>query len=351
MHRQHSKIPTQFIWPLTDRRHALEDLNEPVLDMSGRDDNKQSSTELVRTACESHGFFQVVNHGAEPALIADALECADAFFRLPLARKLEARRTPERGSVSGYACAHAHRFASRLPWKETLSFGYGNDGVGEAVVEYFASILGEDFSQMGSVYRRYCDAMRNVSTAVMEVLATSLGVEKTWFKRYFEEGKSIMRLNHYPPCQEPELTLGTGPHCDPAVLTVLYQDQVGGLEIFADNEWRSIRPRRDALVINIGDTFMALSDGRYKSCLHRAVVNRWCERRSLAFFLCPRDDEVVRPPDNLLSRGGGGGGPRKYPDFTWWELLEFTQQHYRADTTTLQAFIQWLQTSPQQRAS
>lgn len=65
-----------------------------------------------------------------------------------------------------------------------------------------------------------------------------------------------MRCNYYPPCKEAGLTLGTGPHCDPTSLTILHQDQVGGLQVFVDGKWQVVRPRPDALVINIGDTFM-----------------------------------------------------------------------------------------------
>lgn len=98
--------------------------------------------------------------------------------------------------------------------------------------------------------------MTRTALMIMELLAISLGVERFHYRKFFEDGRSIMRCNYYPPCENAGLTLGTGPHCDPTSLTILHQDQVGGLEVFANNRWLSVKPRPDALVINIGDTFM-----------------------------------------------------------------------------------------------
>ncbi|MCI22565.1 gibberellin 20 oxidase 2-like, partial [Trifolium medium] len=104
-------------------------------------------------------------------------------------------------------------------------------------------------------FQKYCEAMKKLGMKVMEILAISLGVDMSHYKYLFEDGCSIMRCNYYPSCQEPSVALGTGPHCDPTTLTILHQDQVGGLDVFADKRWQTVRPRSDAFVVNIGDTF------------------------------------------------------------------------------------------------
>uniref|UniRef100_A0A6N2NCJ8 Fe2OG dioxygenase domain-containing protein n=1 Tax=Salix viminalis TaxID=40686 RepID=A0A6N2NCJ8_SALVM len=287
--QKQASLPSEFIWPHGDLVHSEDELKEPVIDLEGFLKGDEAATaraaELVRTACSNHGFFQV-----DTSLIRAAHEEIDKIFKLPLDRKLSVRRKP--GDVSGYSGAHAHRYSSKMPWKETFSFGYHGD-------------------DHDSVPLSYCEAMKKVSLVIFELLAISLGVDRLNYRKFFEDGSSIMRCNYYPPCNNSALTLGTG----------------GGLQVFADNKWLAIRPRPDALVVNIGDTFMALSNGRYRSCLHRAVVNRESERRSLVFFVSPNEEKVVRPPQDLVCREG----QRTYPDFTWSDLLEFTQKHYRAD--------------------
>ena len=106
------------------------------------------------------------------------------------------------------------------------------------------------------VYQKYCEEMKELSLTIMELLELSLGVERGYYREFFADSSSIMRCNYYPPCPELERTLGTGPHCDPTALTILLQDDVGGLEVLVDGEWRPVSPVPGAMVINIGDTFM-----------------------------------------------------------------------------------------------
>jgi gibberellin-44 dioxygenase len=191
------------------------------------------------------------------------------------------------------------------------------------------------------VYQAYCDAMTRLALDVTEVVSAALGLpDRAGLRRFYSGSDSVMRLNQYPPCRQPHLTLGTGPHRDPTSLTLLHQDDVGGLQVFHGGAWLAVRPRPDAFVVNIGDTLAALTDGRHASCLHRAVVNSAAARRSLTFFLNPALDRVVRPLPELLALDPAR--LRAYPDFTWREFLEFTQKRYRSDPNTLEAFVSWV---------
>ncbi|OIW20108.1 hypothetical protein TanjilG_01881 [Lupinus angustifolius] len=280
--KKQPNVPMNFIWPKESLEDAHEEFQAPVLDLEGflKGDNEATlhAAKLISKSCMSHGFFQT------------------------------------QSSMWGYSGAHANRFSSKLPWKETLSFPFHDNNLEAVVTNYFSSTLGEDFEQAGVAFQKYCEAMKGLGMKVIELLAISLGTE---------------------------------PHCDPTSVTILHQDDVGRLHVFADNKWQMVKPRPDALVVNIGDTFKALSNGRYKSCFHRAVVNQYKERRSLAFFLCPKEDKVLRPPEDIVLKDG----TKQYPDFTWSNLLEFTQKYYRADEATMHNFTKWLLSSKPQTPS
>lgn len=97
--------------------------------------------------------------------------------------------------------------------------------------------------------------MKKLSEVILELLAVSLGVDRMFYKKFFEDAETMMRCNSYPPCSGIQAgTLGTGPHCDPTSITILFQN-LEGLEVFVDDKWLGVCPQPNTFVINIGDTF------------------------------------------------------------------------------------------------
>lgn len=85
----------------------------------------------------------------------------------------------------------------------------------------------------------------------------------------------------------------------------------------------------------------ALSNGMYASCLHRVVNNNHTKRQSLTFFVATLNDIVIKPPEELVMKYQDECKTRHFPDFRWSDFFVFTQKHYRPDTNTFKAFIEW----------
>lgn len=157
--QKQASLPKQFLWPVGDQVNTVqEELKEPLINLEGflRGDEMETAraAELIGAACLSHGFFQVTNHGVDTSLIHAAHSEIETIFNMPMDKKIGARRKP--GSVSGYSGAHADRYSSKLPWKETFSFWHQACDYHQqhhpVVVEYFTSALGEDYEQTGLDY-------------------------------------------------------------------------------------------------------------------------------------------------------------------------------------------------------
>lgn len=151
-----ANVPKQFLWPKADLVNAHQELLEPLVDLEvffrGDELEIQQATRVIRAACLSHGCFQVINHGVDSSLITAAYDHLDRFFHLPASQKLRARKTKCGDKLINTLCysgAHADRFTSNLPWKETLTFGFEENPKESGVEDSFKSSLGDDFKEMG----------------------------------------------------------------------------------------------------------------------------------------------------------------------------------------------------------
>lgn len=103
--------------------------------------------------------------------------------------------------------------------------------------------------------KEYAQELEKLSYKLLELIALSLGLAKNRLNGFFKDSTTFIRLNHYPPCPIPDLALGVGRHKDAGALTVLTQDEVGGLEVKrkTDGEWVRVKPTPNAYIINVGD--------------------------------------------------------------------------------------------------
>ncbi|KAH7517919.1 hypothetical protein FEM48_Zijuj09G0115300 [Ziziphus jujuba var. spinosa] len=126
---------------------------------------------------------------------------------------------------------------------------------------------------------------------------------------------TFIRINYYPPCPFPHLALGVGRHKDAAALTILAQDDVGGLQAKrkSDGEWITVKPTPNAYVVNVGDVLHIWSNEKYRSVEQRVVVNKLKERLSIPCFFLPGPHVMVKPVEELLN----GENRPKYKEYNW----------------------------------
>lgn len=146
-------VPAQFICTEVEKPCLdAEELHIPTVDLHGffaGDPNETfAAARVVAEACEKYGLFQVVNHGVDAKILKQAHLCMDRYFQMPVSDKQKAKRKV--GESFGYASSFTGRFASNLPWKETLSIRYVSSPTSsDALVEDYFHCMGEDFQHFG----------------------------------------------------------------------------------------------------------------------------------------------------------------------------------------------------------
>lgn len=259
------------------------DVTIPVIDLSGASRAARRRGEVVgqvKAAAETVGFFQVVNHGVPGEVLAEMLAAVRRFHEEPA----EVKRPYYTRDVANKVRFNSNFDLFQSPaanWRDTLFCQVAPEPPRpeELPVAVREIMLG------------YGDAVRKLAVAVLELLSEALGLAAGHLEEMgCVEGISVVS-NYYPPCPQPHLTLGTSRHSDPAFLTVLLQDDMGGLQVLAHDlhgdhwHWVDVPPVPDALVINIGDLLQLVSNKRLKSVEHRVVASsKRAARISVASF-------------------------------------------------------------------
>ncbi|KAK9043820.1 hypothetical protein V6N11_072148 [Hibiscus sabdariffa] len=113
-------------------------------------------------------------------------------------------------------------------------------------------------------------------------------------KNESDQTQCVLQLNSYSVCPDTDRAMGLAPHTDTSLVTLLNQCNINGIQVYQDGaRWVVVEPVEGALVVIVGDLMQIVSNGRFKSVLHRSVVNNTCHRVSTTFFLGPWSDAEV----------------------------------------------------------
>uniref|UniRef100_A0A0E0LSW4 Fe2OG dioxygenase domain-containing protein n=1 Tax=Oryza punctata TaxID=4537 RepID=A0A0E0LSW4_ORYPU len=290
----------------------------PVIDLSplftADADGVDALAAEVGRASRDWGFFVVVRHGVPEEVVARAVEAQREFFALPPERRAAVARS-EAAQMGYYASDHTKNVRD---WKEAFDLVPRQPPPRSAVV--FDNKWPDDLPGFREAMEEYGKAVEELAFKLLELIARSLGLRPDRLHGFFQdEQTTFIRLNHYPPCPSPDLALGIGHHKDAGALTILYQDDVGGLDVRrqSNGEWVRVRPIPQSFIINVGDIIQVWSNDRYESAEHRVAVNVEKERFSIPFFFYPASYTMVEPLEEIVSEES----PARYNPYSWGEFF------------------------------
>lgn len=292
----------------------------PIIDIS---DPTSTETAALDAACRDHGFFLLAGHGLDD-LIERTFSEGQQFFDADRSVKESVRRTQEislgyfdreltkrrRDHKEVFDYVDPYRGGDRNPnqWPPASKAEFQHAVFRQTMVEFF-----DEFAKLAA----------RTTALVLE----TLGLESQTIEG--EKGSrlsSAVRLNHYNigdpvPVDERDglAELGEtalGYHTDPGVLTLLLQDEVGGLQAeSAEHGWIDVEPRPGTIVVNLADSLQVWSNDQYRAAVHRVLPMTTQTRMSIPFFYNPPTDAVVEPIAELVD------GPERYRPFTWRDFM------------------------------
>lgn len=255
---------------------AKDQFKFPIIDLEGYDKDPVRRKEIVdqvTEASETWGFFQVTNHGIPDSVTEGMLEGVKRFFEQDVEEKKK-WHTRDNLKATVYNCNFDLYRSPMANWRDSVDFNMSPkipkpeelpEACREAVINFSRDIM-------------------NLGRTLMEFFSEGLGLHKDYLKDIrVDEGNAIL-CHYYPPCPQPEVTLGTSQHADTTFFTILKQCYIGGLQILHKGYWVDVPPTRGAVVVNIGDLLQLITNDRFISVEHRVIANRQGPRLSAACF-------------------------------------------------------------------
>ncbi|KAF5448455.1 hypothetical protein F2P56_028990, partial [Juglans regia] len=312
--------PNNIHLPVSDE--VFED-SIPTIDFSlltsGTPEQRSKIVNDLGKACQDWGFFVVINHGVPESLMKVMIETCGEFFKLTEEEKQE------------YAGKHI---------LDPIFYGTSINGAATQVLfwrDFIKFFVHPKFhcpsKPIGfrEISMEYSKRTWEVARELMKGISMSLGLEEGYVEKAMnlESGLQLMAANLYPPCSQPEVAIGLPPHSDHGLLTLLIHNGICGLQVQHKEKWVDVYSNSNAFVVNIGNHMEILSNGKYKSAFHRALVNGTDTRISIPVLYGPALETVVSPAPELLV-DNETSNPPAYAGMTYREYLEMLQARINA---------------------
>ena len=280
----------------------------PLIDISalvtGVGDEQAVASEIGQ-ACREYGFFYVVGHGVDEGLQRRLEALSRRFFAQDLETKRRIRMARGGKAWRGFFPVGGELTSGKPDAKEGLYFGaeLGRDDprVRAGIPLHGPNLFPEGLPLFRETVLAYMAALTTLGHTLMTGLALSLGLERSYFAdRYTADPLILFRIFHYPPMParpSDEPPWGVGEHTDYGVLTILKQDDTGGLQVKSKARWVDAPPVPGTFVCNIGDMLDRMTGGRYRSTPHRVRNVAVRGRLSFPFFFDPNFEAQILPID------------------------------------------------------
>lgn len=276
----------------------------PVVDLSHP---RSSVVNQIHQASRTLGFFQIINHGIPHEVVNRMIDSIKGFNEQPTEIKSRYYHREIGRGVS--FSTNFDLFTSKAAsWRDTLQVKLGPAPLNPELLPEVCR----------SEVIAWDEHILRLGESLMEILSQALGLVENRLKDLSFLESRLMVGHYYPYCPQPDRTVGITPHMDPSVLTVLLQNEIGGLQVKHGEDWVNVEPLDGALVVNIGDILEMASNGEYKSVEHRVLANADKPPRiSVGIFFNPSNrEELYGPLAELVS----DEKPAVYQRFT---LVEF----------------------------
>mgnify|MGYP002010366576 CR=1 FL=1 len=297
----------------------------PVIDLGGAEGMQDPATAAriageIGDACREWGFFQVINHGVDAEHLDRVWQTIREFFALPRGEK----RALNRNSENPWGYFDRELTKNQRDKKEIFDIGPEVDA-GALSDDPFSGATPWPTSQptFEIAMRAHFQICEKLSMTMVEAICLSLDLPRDRLVQSFEPTHtSFLRLNYYPvedPLSDlPDevrdgADLGIHHHSDAGAVTILIQDDVGGLQVFKDGYWYDVEAIAGAFVVNIGDMVQVWSNDEYRAALHRVQAMSSVDRYSFPFFFNPAYGAIVEPLECAKT-------PNLYSGIDWGEF-------------------------------